>query len=136
MSWWIRSMTTALFAALTVAAQAADSAGTQLTVWERFKAYAHHEKDVAVKEGHKLIAATDRQLDEMKGHAKASAKETKAAWKADMDALEGKKKVAKAHLDKMARSSSGAWDATKDGFANAYKDLHQAYDKARAAVTK
>lgn len=135
MKWWIRSVATSLFAVLTVGAQAADS-GTQLTAWERFKAYAHHEKDVAVKEGHKLIAATDRHLDEMKRHAKASAKETQAAWKADMDALEAKKKAAQAHLDKMAQSSGEAWDATKHGFANAYKDLHQAYDKAKAAVTK
>jgi hypothetical protein len=30
----------------------------------------------------------------------------------------------------MGKASASAWDSAKDGFADAYKDLHQAYDKA------
>jgi hypothetical protein len=32
----------------------------------------------------------------------------------------------------MEKSSASAWDDTKKGFADAYKDLHQAYGKAVA----
>lgn len=133
---WTRLVACAMFAAMTVGAQAAGDQGTQLTAWERFKAYAHHEKAVAVKEGRKLIAATDSQLEAMKQQAKNAKQETVAAHKANMAELEAKKKATQAELDKMGQSTAVAWEATKEGFANAYKELHQAYDKARAAAKK
>jgi hypothetical protein len=136
MKMWTRHVACALLAVMSVGAQAAGDQGTQLTTWERFKSYAHNEKDVAVKEGQKLIAATDKQLEEMKQQAKDAKKEALAAHKASMAELEAKKKAAQAELDKMGRSTSTAWEATKDGFANAYKDLHQAYGKAKASARK
>ena len=127
----IRHAVAALLVALASGSQAADDAG-KLSAWDRFKAYAHQEKEAAVTEGRKLIAATDRHLDAMKQQAKDAKKETVAAHKANMAELETKKRAAQAHLDKMAQSTADAWDATKDGFANAYKDLHQAYEKSTA----
>ena len=127
----MRPLAVALFAALTVTAHA-----EELTAWERFKAYAHHEKEVAVKEGHKLLAATDKKLETMKAQTKQANQQTRAAIQADVDALEAKRKADKEHLDKLQASSAEAWAATREGFSNAYRDLHQAYDKAKVAVTK
>src|SRR5512139_4150317 len=110
-------------AGLSICAQAADTKGTSLTAWERFKAYSHNEKEIAVQEGNKLIAATDRQITELKKQAKSADKKTRAAYEAEIKTLEAKKKDTKAHLDKMAKASENSWDATKDGFANAYRDL-------------
>jgi hypothetical protein len=50
--------------------------------------------------------------------------------------LQQKKKEAQVQLAKMEKSASGAWDATKEGFTNAFRDLHQAYEKAVAAARK
>jgi hypothetical protein len=47
-----------------------------------------------------------------------------------MKELEAKKAQARFELDKMEKSSGDAWDATKTGFSNAYKDLAKAYHKA------
>jgi hypothetical protein len=125
----------AILTVLAVGAHAAEQgASHQLTAWERFKAYAHHEKGVAVQEGKKLIAATDRRIAEMKKQAHGANQEAKKAIDADVRALEAKKKDAQAHLERMAQSSANAWDATKEGFANAYRDLHQAYDKAASTA--
>lgn len=35
-----------------------------------------------------------------------------------------------AKLDTMAKETGAAWNDTKQGFADAYKDLQQAYNKA------
>lgn len=45
-----------------------------------------------------------------------------------------KKAAAQAELDKMGKATSNVWDATKEGFTKAGKDLHAAYEKAEAAV--
>jgi hypothetical protein len=49
-----------VFASLAIGASATAATGQQLTAWERFKTYAHGEKEIAVQEGKKLIAATAR----------------------------------------------------------------------------
>lgn len=123
-------------AGFSICAQAAGTKDTDLTAWERFKAYSHNEKEIAVQEGKKLIAATDRHIAELKKQAKSADKKTRAAYEAEIKTLEAKKKDAKMHLDKMAKASANSWDATKEGFANAYRDLHEGYDKAVAAAKK
>jgi hypothetical protein len=115
---------------------AAQGNTTELTAWERFKAYSHHEKEIAVKEGRRLIAATDKKIADLKAAAKSAGKEAKAGYDADVKALESKKKEAQAHLDKMSNATAAGWDATKEGFAAAYRDLHHAYNKAAAAAKK
>lgn len=133
---FVLQMALVVFVGLVIGAHAADQKGTNLTTWERFKAYSHTEKEIATQEGKKLIAATDRQIDEMKKQAKTADKKTRAAYEAEIKTLEAKKKDAKAHLDKMTKASANSWDAAKEGFANAYRDLHQAYDKAALEAKK
>jgi hypothetical protein len=132
MSPWKRRLAAGLVALLGAGAltvRAADDAASA-SAWDRFMAFTHAQKDTAVDEGRKLIAASDRQMAEMKAQGKASGKEAQAAWKASMAELEAKQRATKAELDKLTGASANAWDATKSGFAGAYRDLHDAYKKA------
>jgi len=125
----------ALAGAGALTAHAADDAAAA-SAWDRFMAFTHAQKDTAVDEGRKLVAAADRQMAEMKAQGKASGKDAQKAWKASMAELEAKQRAAKVELDKLGGASANAWDATKSGFANAYKDLHDAYDKATSSDKK
>jgi hypothetical protein len=39
-------------------------------------------------------------------------------------------------LDELGKASAQSWDATKQGFSDAYKDLQKSYDKAVASFKK
>jgi hypothetical protein len=123
----------ALIATASVGALAQDAAKDP-GAWEKFKAYTHQQKNEAVADGKKLLAAADKQIAEMKASTKNSGAEFKAANEKNMKELQDKKKAAQVELTKLEKSSADAWDATKTGFSNAAKDLGQSYDKAVAAV--
>ncbi len=106
------------------------------SAWEKVKAFTHQQKNDAVAEGKKLMAATDKHVAELSKQAKGAAAETKAEHEKNMLELKAKKKEAQAHLDKMGKATGDAWDATKEGFSKAGKDLHAAYEKAAASAKK
>jgi len=122
----ITLLAAAALCAATLSATAADDPST----WEKIKGFTHQQKDQAVAEAKKLIAATDKQIDALAAQTKKSGAEAKAAHQQSMKELQAKKKLAQAELRKLEKASSNAWDATKDGFSNAYKDLKAAYNKA------
>ena len=106
------------------------------TTWDSVKDFSHQEKNKAVAAGKKLIAETDKKIDELGKQVKNSGAETKAAHEANMKELKEKKMAVQAELDKMGKASGEVWDATKTGFSDAGKALGAAYDKAAAAVKK
>ena len=116
-------------------AKKAEPAKSEST-WDNVKDYSHKEKDKAVAAGKKLIADTDKKIDELSKQAKNSSAETKAAHEANMKELQQKKKAAQAELDKLGKASGEVWEATKTGFSDAGKALGADYDKAAAAVKK
>ncbi len=126
-----KSMLVSVLAFITSVALAAEPAH-----WERFKAYAHAEKEAAVADGKKLLAEMDAKIEDLKKQAAASKAEAKVAYENDMKALRAKRDAASAHMEKLQKSSAEAWLATRDGFANAYHDLHKSYEKAGAAFKK
>lgn len=124
-----------LFKTLTVATLAFTSVfamAAEATAWEKIKAFTHESKAEAVAEGRKLIAASDKQMAELKREIAKSSGETKKAHQQNMKELQAKRKVAKTNLGKMQKAGARTWDATKEGFSNAYQDLHDSYDKAAA----
>jgi Spy/CpxP family protein refolding chaperone len=125
----------ALLVATSLGSWAADEAPTP-SAWEKVKAYTHQQKNEAMAEGKKLIAATDQQIAELSKQAKSSTGEVKAEHEKNMKELKAKKKAAQIQLDKMGKATSNVWDATKEGFTNAGKDLHAAYEKAAASAKK
>lgn len=106
------------------------------STWEKIKSYAHERKAEAVAEGKKMIAATDKQIAELKKEVAKSTGEARKAHEQNMKELQAKRKVAQAELNKMQKSAARTWDATKEGFSNAYKDLQEAYEKAASAPSK
>jgi hypothetical protein len=114
------------------AVRAADDA----SAWDKTKAMAHTQKDAAVAEAKRLIAAIDKQMAEVSKQAKQTGADAKAAHRQNMADLAAKKKEAEASLAKLQASSSNAWDATKEGFGKAYQDLHKAYEKAVDSAKK
>jgi Skp family chaperone for outer membrane proteins len=104
--------------------------------WERFKAYVHAEKEAAVADGKKLLAEMDAKIEELKKQAASSKAETKVAYENSMKELQAKRDAASAQMEKLQKSSTEAWQATRDGFADAYRDLHTSYEKAGAAFKK
>ena len=125
-------LTTMLAAAATLCAAAITpaSAADDVSAWDKVKGYTHQQKQQAVAEAKKLIAATDKQIAELSAQARKSGADTQAAHQQNMQELQAKKKLAAAELAKLQKASSNAWDATKDGFSNAYQDLKAAYNKA------
>jgi hypothetical protein len=104
--------------------------------WEKVKAFTHQQKNEAIAEGKKLIAATDKHIAELSKQAKGAVGEAKAEHEKNMLELKAKKKEAQVQLGKMGKATGNAWDATKEGFTNAGKDLHAAYEKAAASAKK
>lgn len=125
----IKSLSIAVLALGSALALAAEP-----TEWEKIKTYAHAKQKEAVAEGKKLIAATDKKIDALKKDVSTASADAKKAHEANMKELQEKRKQAGQHLEKMEKSAANTWDATKEGFSNAYKDLHASYEKARAGV--
>mgnify|MGYP001805989253 CR=1 FL=1 len=123
-----------LLVATTLGSWAAGEGATP-TTWEKVKTYTHEQKKEAVAEGKKLIAASDKKLAELSEQVKTSTGQAKAEHEKNMQELKAKKKAAEVQLEKMGKATSNVWDATKEGFSNAGKELQVAYDKA-AAVKK
>jgi hypothetical protein len=116
----------AVFSAFTFAAEP--------TTTEKISSYAHERKAEAVAEGKRLIAETDKKIAEMKKQTQHSSAEAKAAHQANMQELRLKKRQAGAQLAKLQRSSVKTWDATKEGFANAYQAMRTSFDKAASSA--
>ena len=103
------------------------------TTTEKISSYAHERKAEAVAEGKRLIAEADKKIAEMKTQTQHSSAEAKAAHAANMKELAQKKKEAQAQLAKLQKASSKTWDATKEGFANAYQAMRASFDKATSS---
>mgnify|MGYP003401633899 CR=1 FL=1 len=116
----------AVFSALSFAAEP--------TTTEKMASYAHERKAEAVAEGKRLIAETDKKIAEMKKQTQHSSAEAKAAHQSNMKELRQKKKEAAAQLARLQRSSSKTWEATKEGFANAYQAMRTSFDKATSSA--
>jgi hypothetical protein len=52
-----------------------------------------------------------------------------------MKELAQKKKEAQAQLGKLQKASAKTWDATKEGFANAYQAMRASFDKATTSAS-
>lgn len=129
----MKTLIRALSASVLLAASALSMAA-EPTAWEKIKSFAHDSKNEAVSEGKKMIAATDKQIARLKQEIAKSSGEAKVAHEQNMKELQAKRKVAQAELSRMQKSAANTWDATKQGFSNAYQDLHQTYEKAAEAA--
>jgi hypothetical protein len=114
-----------------VAQSTASSVGAKAgETWEAVKDYTVEKKDDAVAFGRKVVAETDTKIKELEARAAESTGEVKAAHERNLKELRAKREQAAAKLDDMGKATAGAWEATKQGVGNAFRELGHAYDKA------
>lgn len=98
--------------------------------WDRIKSYSVEKKNEAVGFGKKLVRQTDREIKQLERKAARTSEEVKANVRSDVKELKAKRAEASRKLDEMGKATAGAWDEAKNGFADAYRDLHDSYEKA------
>lgn len=102
--------------------------------WDTVKAYTVDKKKDAVAYGKKLVRQTDGNIKALERKASKASGDTKAQYDREIMDLKAKRAQASKKLDEMGKASGAAWDSAKNGFADAYKDLHEAYNKAAAQL--
>ena len=112
------------------ALSASHLASERQSTWEDVKTWTHEKKNDAVAAGQKMIAATDRKMDDLQAQAKKAGTDTSEAHKKNMSDLQAKKAAAAAELAKLEKAGATAWTGTRDAFTAAYKDLTESSDKA------
>lgn len=100
--------------------------------WDTVKAYTVEKKSDAVTFGKKLVRETDAKIKGLEAKASMASGDTKAQYNREIKDLKVKRSRASKKLDAMGKASGKAWDSAKDGFADAYKDLHESFDKVAA----
>lgn len=106
------------------------SAASLEEMWAKVKSFTVETKDAALDSGKQLVRETDTKIKELEGKADKSSGDAKAAYERSIVDLKEKREAAAVKLDEMGKASGSAWEATKQGFSDAYKDLQQSYDKA------
>lgn len=107
------------------------SAASQVgEAWDQVKTFTVEKKQAAVEYGKNLVRETDEKIKELEAQAAKSSGEAKAAQERSIKELKQKRAQTAAKLDDMGKASGNAWDATKQGFADAYKDLSQSFNRA------
>ena len=98
--------------------------------WNTLKAYSVDKKNEAVAYGRQLMKDTDARIAQLEPKAAKASGEAKAQYEKEVKDLKLTQARAAAKLDKMEKDSGSAWNDAKQGFADAYRDLQNAYDKA------
>ena len=80
--------------------------------------------------GRKLVRDADREIGSLEKKAAKSSGEAKAQFQSDIQELKAKRAAASKSSTRWARRPRRRWDEAKNGFADAYKDLHDSYNKA------
>jgi hypothetical protein len=103
-------------------------------LWNSIKAYSSDKKQEAVAHGKKLLKDMDGEIGKLEAKASKAKGDTKVAYDKEVRDLKVARDKAYAKLDHWGKQSGAAWDEAKAGFADAYRDLHHAYDKAVAKI--
>jgi len=121
-----------LFAQPAVAAPQNAGAGVSqqsVETWNTLKAYSVEKKKEAVAYGRQLMKEADARIAQLEATAAKASGEAKARYEKEVKDLKVARAKAAAKLDKMEKDSGSAWNDAKQGFADAYRDLQNAYDK-------
>ena len=120
----------ALLLALPAAAQTSGGAG------DKSAGYTYEKKNEAMAYGKKLMSDFDVKMKELEGQISRDASATKADAQRQMKELKAKRAETGKQLDELGHATAQSWDSMKQGFANAYRDMQQSYDKAAASFKK
>ena len=102
--------------------------------WDTMKAYTADKKDEAQAYGRKLVSDANQEIKALEREAAKASGEVKAEYRREIKVVKAKSSKAVKQLDAMGKATGDAWDTTKDGFADAYRELRVALGKATAKV--
>lgn len=102
--------------------------------WESFRDYTYARKNDAVAYGKKLIRQSDDQIRQLQAKASRASGDARVEYKKQVTALKAMQAEAAKNLSAMGKATEASWDAAKQGFADAYRDLYNAYEKAAAQL--
>ena len=134
---WVKILGVALCviaAAGPVAAQTSTQTSGDTT--DKMKSYSVEKKNEAVNHGKKMMSDMDVKIKELEAQMSRDASAAKADTQRGMKEMKEKRAETAKKLDELGKASAQSWDATKQGFADAYKDLQKSYDKAVASFKK
>jgi hypothetical protein len=130
-------MVAALGAALLAPVTWADETGTGAKVakqagdaWSTIRGYSVDKKNEAAAYGRKLLDQSDAEIARLEADSAKASGAAKAEFSRQMANLKAARAEAAARLARMEKASGNAWTQAKDGFADAYRDLRNSYDKA------
>jgi uncharacterized protein YukE len=103
---------------------------------EAIRDYSLEKKDEAVAHARRLAADLDVRIKELEARAAKETGEAKAKAQAQLKDLRAKRAEASRKLRELGRASQASWERAKEGFANAYRDLAAAYERAAAELKK
>jgi hypothetical protein len=94
------------------------------------------KKDEAVAHAKKITADLDAKIKDLEAQAAKQTGELKAKSQAQIKDLKAKRAKASQKVAELSRATKASWDRAKEGFADAYRDLASAYDRAVAEFRK
>lgn len=103
---------------------------------DAIKDYTVEKKDEAVAHAKKLGRDIDAKIKQFEADASKSSGETKAAAQEMVKELKAKRAKMTQKTNDLSKATKATWDDTKKGFADAFKDVAMAYDKAVASIKK
>jgi hypothetical protein len=121
-------------AALPAAAQTSTQTSGDTT--DKMKSYSVEKKNEAVAYGKKMMSDMDVKIKELEAQMSRDVSAAKADAQRGMKEMKEKRAETAKKLDELGKASAQSWDATKQGFSDAYKDLQKSYDKAVASFKK
>jgi hypothetical protein len=134
---WIKILGVALCGiAAASPAVAQTSTQTSSDTTDKMKSYSVEKKNEAVAYGKKMMSDMDVKIKELEAQMSRDASAAKADAQRGMKEMKEKRAETAKKLDELGKASAQSWDATKQGFSDAYKDLQKSYDKAVASFKK
>ena len=103
---------------------------------QAIKDYTVEKKDEAVAHARKATAELEAKIKELEAQASRQTGEIKARSQAQLKDLKAKRDKASQKAGELGRATKASWERAKEGFADAYRDLASAYDKAAAEFQK
>src|SRR5215471_21288669 len=100
--------------------------------WDTVKSYSVEKKNDAVAYGRKLVRESNNQIKGLEKKAAQASGDARARYNREITDLKAKSKNASKKLDEMGKATGAAWGDAKNGFADAYRDLSQSFEKAAA----
>jgi len=98
--------------------------------------YSVEKKDEAVAHAKKITADLEAKIKDLEAQAAKQTGEVKAKSQAQLKELKAKRAKASRKAGELGRATKASWEKAKEGFADAYRDLASAYDRAAAEWKK